>query len=142
MYHTERQAATSLSRRCSAESDDFPAVVRGTADCDPLVVDLWALVRGTADDELLAAPRRILRVEKPVDISMVVQGTVSCRLMAAIPSCEGVCIFRIVLEILPTLFTNTHFEYLLERDDIPKCKITEQNNTENDDSNLSSRMNI
>ena len=93
-YHTGRQAATSLSRRCSAESDDFLAVVRGTADCDPLEVDPWAVVRGTDDDELLAAPRRILRVEKPVDISTVVQGTVSCRLVAAIPSCEGVCIFR------------------------------------------------
>ena len=73
-----KEAATTLNRRCSAESDDVLAVVRGTAECDPLEVDLWAVVRGTADDELLAAPRRILRVEKPVDISTVVQGTVSC----------------------------------------------------------------
>ena len=69
------------------ERVDVLAVVRGTADCELLEVDLWAVVRGTADDELLAAPRRILRVEKPVDISTVVQGTVSCRLMAAVPSC-------------------------------------------------------
>ena len=43
------------------------------------------VVQGTAGDELLAAYRRILRVEKPVDISTVVQGTVSCRLVAVKP---------------------------------------------------------
>ena len=63
--------ATSLSRRCWAEKVDVLTVVRGTADCELLKVDLWAVVRGTADDKLLAVPRRILRVEKPVDILVV-----------------------------------------------------------------------
>ena len=68
-----------------------------------------------------------------------VQGTVSCRLLAAVPSCCSVWIFRRVV-ILLTLFTNTHFEYFWELNNIPKCMITVQNKTETDNSNLSSRM--
>ena len=86
-FHIERQAAISLSCCCSAERVDVLAVVRGSVDCELLEVDLWTVVWGTVDDELLAGPHHILQVEKPVNISTVVQGTVSCRLMAAVPSC-------------------------------------------------------
>ena len=39
-YHIERQAATFLSRCCSAERVDILAVVLGTLDCKLLEVDL------------------------------------------------------------------------------------------------------
>ena len=100
-YHIGKQAAASLNCCCSKERVDLLAVVQGTADCELLEVDILTVVRGTVDDRLLAAFRCIFRVEKQVNIfdgSPRYQGTISCRLLAAVPSCFCVWNFRRVLQ--------------------------------------------